>query len=82
MPLHGLTTILAIETVLVMLAPFGTCTPDEFTLGFSFRYLLWASGFLTVIRSRRLTGPGMAEQGDVVDPLPQAIAPHRHDRSD
>ena len=66
----SLTTILAIGIVLDALAPSGAYTLDEFKLGFCFQYLPWAFGFLAVIRSRRLTRAGMAEQGDVVDPLP------------
>jgi sugar phosphate permease len=76
----SLTTILVIGIVLDTLAPSGAYTLNEFKLGFCFQYLPWAFGFLAVLRSRRLTRAGMAEQGDVVDPLPQAIARHWHDR--
>ena len=76
----SLTTILAIGIVLDTLAPSGAYSLNEFKLGFCFQYLPWAFGFFAVIRSRRLTRAGMAEQGDVVDPLPQAIARHWHDR--
>ena len=63
-----------------LLAPDGTYTLTDFKLGFCFQYLPWAFGFLAVIRSRRLTRAGMADQGDVVDTLPHAIARHWHDR--
>jgi sugar phosphate permease len=76
----SLTTILVIGIVLDALAPSGAYTLNEFKLGFCFQYLPWAFGFLAVIRSRRLTRAGMAEQGDVVDTLPEAIARHWHDR--
>ena len=76
----SLTTILVIGLVLDALAPDGAYTLTEFKLGFAFQYLPWAFGFLAVVRTRRLTRAGMAELGDVVDPLPRAIARHWHDR--
>ena len=76
----SLTTILVIGIVLDALAPTGAYTLSEFKLGFAFQYLPWAFGFLAVLRSRRLTRAGLAEQGEVIDTLPEAIARHWHDR--
>ena len=76
----SLTTILVIGIVLDALAPDGAYTLRDFKLGFCFQYLPWAFGFLAVVRTRRLTRAGMAEQGDVVDTLPHAIARHWHGR--
>jgi MFS family permease len=76
----SLLTILVIGIVLDVLAPDGAYTLGDFKLGFCFQYLPWAFGFLAVVRSRRLTRAGMAEQGEVVDTLPHAIARHWHDR--
>jgi len=76
----SLTTILVIGIVLDLLAPDGAYTLGDFKLGFCFQYLPWAFGFLAVVRSRRLTRAGMAEQGVLVDPLPHAIARHWHGR--
>jgi sugar phosphate permease len=77
----SLLTILVIGIVLDALAPDGAYTLTDFKLGFCFQYLPWAFGFLAVVRSRRLTRAGMAEQGEVVDTLPHAIARHWHDRA-
>ena len=77
----SLTTILVIGIVLDALAPDGAYTLDDFKLGFAFQYLPWAFGFFAVVRSRRLTRAGLAEQGEVIDTLPHAIARHWHDRA-
>ena len=76
----SLTTILVIGIVLDALAPNGAYTLSEFKIGFCFQYLPWAFGFFAVLRSRRLTRAGLAERGDVIDTLPEAIARHWHDR--
>lgn len=76
----SLTTILVIGIVLDALAPDGAYTLPDFKLGFCFQYLPWAFGLFSLLRSRRLTRAGMAEQGDVVDTLPHAIARHWHER--
>ena len=76
----SLTTILVIGVVLDLLAPDGASTLPDFKVAFCFQYLPWAFGFVSLIRSRRLTRAGLAAQGDVIDPLPQAIARHWHDR--
>ena len=76
----SLTTILVIGVVLDLLAPSGAYTLGDFKLAFCFQYLPWAFGFVSLIHSRRLTRAGLAEQGEVVDPLPHAIARHWHER--
>ncbi|SEQ16839.1 MFS transporter [Microlunatus flavus] len=76
----SLLTILAIGFVLDLRSPGGAYTLTDFKLAFCFQYLPWTFGFLSLIRSRQLTRAGMAAQGQVVDPLPQAIARHWHDR--
>ena len=76
----SLLTILAIGFVLDVRAPSGAYDLADLKLAFCFQYLPWAFGFLSVVRSRQLTRAGMAARGQVVDPLPQAIARHWHDR--
>jgi sugar phosphate permease len=76
----SLTTILVIGIVLDVLAPDGAYTLPDLKLAFCFQYLPWAIGFLSMIRSRRLTRAGMAEHGEVVDTLPHAIARHWNER--
>ncbi len=76
----SLTTILVIGVVLDLLAPDGAYTLPDFKVAFCFQYLPWAFGFISLIHSRRLTRAGLAAQGDVIDPLPHAIARHWHDR--
>ena len=76
----SLTTILVIGIVLDLRAPTGAYTLGDFKLAFCFQYLPWAFGFVSLVRSRRLTRAGLAAQGDVIDPLPHAIARHWHDR--
>ena len=76
----SLLTILVIGFVLDLRSPAGAYSLTDFKLAFCFQYLPWAFGFGSLIRSRQLTRAGMAARGQVVDPLPQAIARHWHDR--
>lgn len=76
----SLTTILVIGFVLDLRAPTGAYHLDDFKLAFCFQYLPWAFGFVSLLASRRKTRAGMAAQGELVDPLPQAIARHWHGR--
>ena len=76
----SLTTILVIGLVLDLLAPDGAYTLGDFKVAFCFQYLPWAFGFVSLIHSRRLTRAGLAEQGELIDPLPHAIARHWHGR--
>jgi hypothetical protein len=76
----SLLTILVIGLVLDLRAPGGTNSLTDFKLAFCFQYLPWAFGFLSLVRSRQLTRAGLAAQGQLIDPLPHAIARHWHDR--
>jgi sugar phosphate permease len=76
----SLTTILVIGLVLDLRSPSGAYTLPDFKLAFCFQYLPWAFGFVSLMRSRRLTRAGLAAHGELIDPLPHAIARHWHDR--
>jgi nitrate/nitrite transporter NarK len=76
----ALITIFVIGLVLDARAPDGAFTLGDFKLAFCFQYVLWAFGFVSLIRSRRLTRAGMRAQGTTIDPLPDAIARHWRDR--
>lgn len=76
----SLVTIFAIGVILDLQAPLGNFTLAEFKLAFSFQYLLWAFGLLSLVRSRRLTRAVLREEGTVIDSLPSAIARHWRDR--
>lgn len=77
----SLLTILAIGLVLDWRAPGGGYALGDFKLAFSCQYLLWAFGYVSLWRSRRLTRAGMAAQGTTIDPLPSALARHWRARS-
>lgn len=76
----SLVTIFAIGVILDLRAPVGNFSLTDFKLAFCFQYVLWAFGFLTLLRSRRLTRAAMRSTGTVIDPLPSAIARHWRDR--
>nr|WP_294692428.1 MFS transporter [uncultured Friedmanniella sp.] len=71
----SLMTIFAIGVILDWRAPTGDFDLVDFKLAFCFQYLLWAFGFVSLWRSRRLTRAAMrAAGGGEIDPLPAAIA--------
>jgi hypothetical protein len=71
----SLITIFAIGVILDWRAPTGAFDLADFKIAFSFQYLLWAFGFVSLWASRRLTRAGMrAEGGPTIDPLARAIA--------
>jgi len=72
----SLTTIFAIGLILDWRAPGGSFTLSDFKIAFSFQYVLWAFGFVSLRRSRRLTRAGMLAEGTRIDPLRSAIARH------
>ena len=78
----SLITIFAVGVILDVRAPSGRFGIADFKVAFAFQYVLWAFGFLSLVRSRRLARAQMRAGGTVIDPLPQAIARHWHDRHD
>jgi MFS family permease len=71
----SLITIFAIGVILDWRAPTGAFDLVDFKIAFSFQYLLWTFGFVSLWVSRRLTRAGMrAESGTRIDPLTSAIA--------
>lgn len=50
--------------VLEARAPDGAFTLVDFKLALCFRHVLWAFGFVSLVRSRRLTRAGMRVQGE------------------
>jgi sugar phosphate permease len=70
----SLTTIFAIGVILDLLGGRGSYTLAEFKVAFSFQYVVWAIGFVSLRRTRRLARAELARQGTVIDPLPHAIA--------
>ena len=76
----SLITIFAIGVVLDLLAPDGAYSVTDFKIAFCFQYVVWAFGLLSLRRTRRLARAELRAQGTVIDPLPQAIARHWHDR--
>ncbi len=77
----SLVTIFAVGVILDWRAPTGAFDLVDFKIAFCFQYLLWAFGFVSLWRSRRLTRAGMrAEGGAPIDPLPRAIVRHWHQR--
>jgi MFS family permease len=71
----SLITIFAIGVILDWRAPTGAFDLEDFKVAFSFQYVLWAFGFVSLWSSRRLTRAGMrAEGGARIDPLASAIA--------
>ena len=78
----SLVTIFAIGVVLDLLAPDGDYTVTDFKIAFCFQYVVWAFGLLSLRRTRRLARAELRSQGTIIDPLPQAIVRHWHDRHD
>jgi hypothetical protein len=75
----SLTTIFAIGVILDLLSAGGTYSLFDFKVAFSFQYVVWAFGIVSLRRSRRLARAQLAAEGTTIDPLPQAIARHwRH----
>jgi hypothetical protein len=75
----SLTTIFAIGVILDVLAQGGAYTLFDFKVAFSFQYVVWAFGIVSLRRSRRLARADLAAEGTVIDPFPHAIARHwRH----
>jgi hypothetical protein len=77
----SLITIFAIGVILDWRAPTGAFTLADFKVAFCFQYLLWAFGFVSLWRSRRLTRAGLRAEGTRIDPLTRAIARHWRARS-
>ena len=78
----SLITIFVVGVILDLEAPTGAFGVHDFKVAFAFQYVLWAFGFISLVRSRRLARAEMRAGGTVIDPLPQAIARHWHDRHD
>ena len=76
----ALVTIFVIGLVLDARAPSGAFDLTDFKVAFSFQYLLWALGFASLVRSRRLTRANLRAEGTRIDPLPSAIARHWRER--
>lgn len=75
----SLTTIFVIGVVLDLLSGGGAYSLTDFKIAFSFQYVVWAFGIVSLRRTRRLTRAQLASQGTVIDPFPQAVARHwRH----
>jgi MFS family permease len=72
----SLITIFAIGVILDWRAPSGAFTLADFKVAFCFQYVLWAFGFVSLRRSRRLTRAGMRAEGTEIDPLTSAIGRH------
>ncbi len=70
----ALVTIFAVGVILDVRAPDGNFDLTDFKVAFCFQYAVWAFGFASLIRSRRLTRNRMRAAGTAVDPLPHAIA--------
>jgi MFS family permease len=78
----SLVTIFVIGVVLDLLAPTGDYSVTDFKIAFCFQYVVWGFGLLSLRRTRRLARAELRAQGTIIDPLPQAIARHWHDRRD
>ena len=76
----ALVTIFVVGLVLDLRAPSGAFDLTDFKIAFSFQYVLWAFGFASLVRSRRLTRANLRAEGTRIDPLPSAIARHWRER--
>lgn len=76
----SLITILVIGLILDWRSPTGVFSLTDFKIAFCFQYLLWAFGFVSLRRSRRLTRAGMLADGTRIDSLPRAVARRWHTR--
>ena len=76
----SLTTIFVIGVILDLLADGGAYSLFDFKVAFSFQYVVWAFGILSLRRTRRLARAQLASEGTMIDPLPQAIARHWRQR--
>src|SRR4051794_1652193 len=72
----SLITIFAIGVILDWRAPSGVFDLSDFKVAFSFQYVLWAFGFWSLWRTRRLTRAGLRAEGTEIDRLTSAIARH------
>ena len=70
----SLSTIFVIGVILDLLAGGAGYTLADFKVAFSFQYVVWAFGVVSLWRARRLTRAELAAQGTLIDPLPHAIA--------
>ena len=77
----SLLTIFAIGLILDLQAPSGRFDLTDFKVAFCFQYVLWAFGFASLWRTRRLTRAGLRALGTEIDPLATAIARHWRARS-
>lgn len=76
----ALVTIFVVGLVLDVRAPSGQFSLTDFKVAFCFQYVVWAFGFASLVRSRRLTRANLRAEGTTIDPLPRAIARHWRDR--
>jgi MFS family permease len=70
----SLVTIFVIGLVLDWRAPSGRFSLTDFKIAFCFQYVLWAFGFVSLWRTRRLTRAGLRAEGTTIDPLTRALA--------
>lgn len=70
----SLMTIFAVGVILDLRADGARHTMTDFKVAFTFQYLLWAFGLVSLARTRRLTRAGLRAEGTEIDALPQAIA--------
>jgi nitrate/nitrite transporter NarK len=77
----SLITIFVIGVILDLQAPTGAFDLTDFKIAFCFQYVLWAFGFVSLWRTRRLTRAGMRAEGTQIDPLTHALARHWRSRS-
>jgi MFS family permease len=80
----SLLTMFAIGVVLDLVAPSGGASReyslDAFRAAWSVQYVVWAFGFVGIVRTRRLVRRRMAAAGVVVPPIRDAIARERRAR--
>jgi hypothetical protein len=74
----------AIGVVLDAVAPSGggsrEYSLDAFRAAWSVQYVVWAFGFVGIVRTRRMVRRRMAASGVVVPPIREAIARERRAR--
>lgn len=73
----SLVTIFAVGLVLDLRTGGGTATLADFRVAMSVQYVLWAGGVFAILLSRRRVRRRMAEAGQVVPPVRDAIRRRR-----
>jgi nitrate/nitrite transporter NarK len=81
----SLLTMFAIGVVLDLVAPRGgggtrEYSLDAFRAALSVQYVVWAVGFVGIVRTRRMVRRRMAAAGVVVPPIREALARERQAR--